>query len=166
MSDSCGDHHDQIPRWVALDRNNSTLGRQLPQRQMRNFQQRQDADQSRYYSEDSELDSTSVTSVSASEASTIREGQNLEPEGTFDCHLNQKITFSTLNDDSSTNDLWIWLADAYQCIDSGCLLSALKNKIDKSLSNGFWGVWFRPVHVGGHHNILLIGMFSSRKEIM
>ena len=113
LSDSYGDHHDQIPRWVALDRNNSTLGQQLPQRQMQNFPQRQDADQSRYYSEDSELDSASVTSVSASEASTTREGQSHEPEGTFDHHLNQKIMLSKLNDYSSTNDLWIWLADAY-----------------------------------------------------
>ena len=55
----------------------------------------------------------SWTSVSASKASTIREGQNRELEVTFDHHLNQKITLSKLNDDSSTNDLWIWLADAY-----------------------------------------------------
>ena len=113
MSDCYGDHCDQIPRWAALDKNNSTLGQQLPRRQMQNFPQRQDADQSGYYSEDSELDSASVTSVSASEASTTREGQNWEPEGTFDHSLNQKITLLKLNDDSSTNDLWIWLANAY-----------------------------------------------------
>ena len=49
---------------------------------------------------------------------------------------------SKLNDDSSTNDLWIWLADTYHYVDSGCSMSALKNEIDRSLSNGFWGVWF------------------------
>ena len=51
------------------------------------------------------MDSTSITSVLVSEVSTTREGQNREPEGTFDCHLNQKIMLSKLNDDSSTNDL-------------------------------------------------------------
>ena len=49
---------------------------------------------------------------------------------------------SKLNNDSSTNDLWIWLADAYCYIDSGCSMSALENEINRSLSNGFWGVWF------------------------
>ena len=88
------------------------------------------------------MDSASVTSVSVSEASTTTEEQNKEQDGTFDCHLNQKITLSKLNDDSSTNDLWIWLADAYRYVDSGCFLSALENEIDRSLSNGFWGVWF------------------------
>ena len=99
-----------------------------------------DADKSGYYSEDIELDSASVTSVSVSEASTAREGHNREQERTFDCCLNRNITLSKLNDDSSTNDLWIWLADAYCYVDSGCLMSALKNEIDRSLSNGFWGV--------------------------
>ena len=47
-----------------------------------------------------------------------------------------------------TNDLWIWLADAYQYIDSGCLMSALENEINRSLLNGFWGVWF-------HQNCML-----------
>ena len=137
LSDSYGDHHDQIPRQVTLDKNNSVSGWQLTQRQMWNFPQRQDADQSGYYSEGSELDSTSVTLVSASEASTTREGQNLEPEGTFDHCLNQKIMLSKLNDDSSTNDLWIWLAGTYQYVNYGCSMSALENEIDKSLSNGF-----------------------------
>ena len=109
---------------------------------MQNFPWKQDADQSGYYSEDGELDSASVTSVSASEASTTREGQNREQEGTFNCHLNRKVMLSRLNDDSSTNDLWIWLAEAYQYVDSGCLMSALWNEIIRSLSNGFWGVWF------------------------
>ena len=80
--------------------------------------------------------------MSASEASTIREGQNQEPEGTFDHCLNQKIKLLKLNDDSSISGLWIWLADAYQYVDSRCSVSALKNEIDKSLSNGFWEVWF------------------------
>ena len=43
---------------------------------------------------------------------------------------------------STTNDLWIWLVDAYQYVDSRCPMGALKNEIDESLSNGFWGVWF------------------------
>ena len=46
-------------------------------------------------------------------------------EGTFD------------HDNSSTNDLWIWLADAYRYVDSGCLMDALENEIDRSLYNGF-----------------------------
>ena len=49
---------------------------------------------------------------------------------------------SKLNDDSITNNLWIWLADAYQYVNSGCLMDALENEINRSLSNGFWGVWF------------------------
>ena len=56
---------------------------------------------------------------------------------------------SKLNDVPSTNDLWIWLADAYCYVDSGCLMSALENEIDRSLSNGFWGVWFCQNHMLG-----------------
>ena len=67
--------------------------------------------------------------MSVSEASTTREGQNREPEGTFNHCLNQKIMLSKLNDDSSTNDLWIWLADAYCYVDSRCSMSALDNEI-------------------------------------
>ena len=127
---------------MALDWNNSASGKQLPQRQKWNVPRRQDADQLGYNSEDSELDSASITLASVSEAGTAREGKNREPEGTFNQHLNKKITLSKLNDDSSTNDLWIWLADAYHYIDSGCLMSALENEIDGNLSNGFWGVQF------------------------
>ena len=47
-----------------------------------------------------------------------------------------------LNDDSSTNDLRIWLADAYQYVNSRCSMDALENEIDRSLLNEFWGVWF------------------------
>ena len=80
--------------------------------------------------------------MSVSEASTAKEEQNREPEGTFDRHLNRKIMLSKLNDDSSTNDLLIWLADAYCYVDSGCSTSAIENDIDIGLSNRFWGVWF------------------------
>ena len=54
-----------------------------------------------------------------------------------------------LNDDSSTNDLWIWPADAYRYVDSGCSMSALENEIDRSLSNGFWGVWIHQNYMLG-----------------
>ena len=107
MSDSYGDHGDLAPRQVALDKNNSASSWQLPQRQMQNSRWRQDAGQSGYYSEDSKFNSASVTSVSTSEVSTAGEGQNRVQEGTFNLHLNQKITLSKLNDNSSTNDLWI-----------------------------------------------------------
>ena len=76
--------------------------------------------------------------MTTSEASTTREGQNREQEGTFDCHLNQKITLLKMNDNSSTNNLWIWLADAYRYIDSGCSMDTLENEIDRSLSKGVW----------------------------
>ena len=66
-SDSDGDHGDQAPRRFTLDKNNSTSGRKLPQKPMQNSGWRQDADQSGYYSEDSEFDSVSITSVSTSE---------------------------------------------------------------------------------------------------
>ena len=143
------DNGDYAPRQVALDQNNSASDRQLLRRQKWNFPWRQDTDQSGYYSEDSELDSASITLVSVSEASTARKGQNREPEETFDHCLNQKITLSKLNDDSSTNDLSIWLADAYRYVDSRCSMSALKDEINRSLSNGFWGVWFHQNHMLG-----------------
>ena len=56
---------------------------------------------------------------------------------------------SKLNDDSSTNNLWIWLADAYQYVDSRCSMDALENEINRSLSNGFLGVWFHQNHILG-----------------
>ena len=73
LSDSHGDHGDPAPRQVALDRNNSASGRQLSQSKMQNSRQRQDAGQSGYYSEDSELNSVSVTLVSTSEVSNAEE---------------------------------------------------------------------------------------------
>ena len=51
--------------------------------------------------------------MSVSEASTNKGHGDKEQDGTFDCRSNQKITLLNLNDDSSTNDLWIWLADEY-----------------------------------------------------
>ena len=62
--------------------------------------------------------------------------------GTFDQHINRKVMLPKLNDESSTNDQWIWMADVCHYIDSGCSMSILESKIDKSLSNGFWEVWF------------------------
>ena len=49
---------------------------------------------------------------------------------------------SKLNDDSSTNDLWMWLADTYRYVNFGCSIDALENEIDRSLLNSFWEVWF------------------------
>ena len=108
------DHYDETPGWAALDKNNSALSQLLPRRPKWNSRQRQDVDQSGYYSEDSEFNSVSMTLVTTSEAGTARKGQNREQEGTFNHCLNQKIMLLKLNDDSSTNDLWIWLADAYR----------------------------------------------------
>ena len=79
---------DYALRWVALDGNNSASSRQLPQRQGWNVSWRQGADQSGYYSEDSELDSVSVTSMLASEASTNNGQQDKEQDGTFGHCLN------------------------------------------------------------------------------
>ena len=89
-----------------------------------------------------------MTLATTSEASTAREGWNREQEGTFNHHLNQKIMLSKLNDDSSTNDLWMWLA-AYRYVNSGCSVDALKNEVNRSLLNGFWGVWFCLNHMLG-----------------
>ena len=58
--------------------------------------------------------------------------------GTYDQRINRKVSLPKLNDESSTNDQWIWLADVHRYID----MSILESEIDKSLSNGFWGVWF------------------------
>ena len=117
---------------------------------MQNSRWRPDTGQSGYYSEDSEFNSVSVTLVSTSKVSTPGEGRNRVQEGTFDHCLNQKITLLKLNENSSTNDLWIWLADAYQYVNTGCLMDALENEINRSLSNGFWGVWFHQNHMLGN----------------
>ena len=87
-SNSYDDHGDQAQRGVALGKNNSASSWHLPQRQVQNFRWRQDADQSWYYSEENKFDSVSVTLVTTSKASTAREGQNREQEGTFNHHLN------------------------------------------------------------------------------
>ena len=54
---------------------------------------------------------------------------------------------SKLNEDSSTNDQWIWLADAYRYVDSGCSMDALENEIDESQTD--FGVWFHQNHMLG-----------------
>ena len=66
-------HHDgsqYVPRKMTLDWNNLASSQQLPRMQRWNASWRQGADQSEYYSDDSKLDSVSMTSVSASEACT------------------------------------------------------------------------------------------------
>ena len=127
------------PATFPLDQNNSTLGRQLPRRSI-GLPQDRDTSQSGYYSEDSDFNSISMMSVATSGASTPMERQTKE---TFDRHINRKVVLPKLNDESSTNDQWIWLANVHRYIDSGFYMSILKSEIDKSLSNGFWGVWFR-----------------------
>ena len=127
------------PAASPLDRNNSASSRQLPRRSM-GLPQDRDTSQSGYYSEDSDSDSISMTSVTASGASTPMERQT---RGTFDRCINCKVTLPKLNDEPSMNDQWIWLANVHRYIDSGCSMSILESKINKSLSNGFWGMWFR-----------------------
>ena len=95
-----------------------------------------DKSQSGYYLEDSDLDSISMMSATTSGVSTPMERQT---RGTFDRHINLKVALPKLNDESSTNDQWIWLAYVHRYIDSGCSMSILESKIDKSLLNGFWG---------------------------
>ena len=109
---------------------------QLPRQSRGDQRWELDAGQSGYYSDDSDFDSVSMTSIATSEASATRDRQT---EGTFDRHINRKITLLKLNDDSSTNDQWIWLADVRRYIDSGYSMDILESEIDKSLSNGFWG---------------------------
>ena len=104
------------------------------------FPQDRDTSQSGYYSEDSDFNSISMTSVTTSGASTPMERQT---KGNFDRCINHKVTLAKLNDESSMNDRWIWLTDVCRYIDSGCSLSILESKINKSLLKGFWGVWFR-----------------------
>ena len=132
-SDRWMHHQCQKP----LDHNNSALSQQLL-RSMRSLWYR-DASQSGYYSEDSDLDSALMMSVVTSNTSAHEEWQT---GGTFDRCINRKVALPKLNDESSTNDQWIWLADVHHYIDSGCSMSILESEIDKSLSNGFWGVWF------------------------
>ena len=117
-----------------LDRNNSTSGWQLPQ-STRN----RGISPSGYYSEDSDLDSASMTSRATSNVSIDEEHWTGR---TYDQRINRKVALPKLNDESSTNDQWIWLADVHCYIDSGCSMSILESEINKSLSNGFWGVWF------------------------
>ena len=135
-----GKHHSN-PQLTPLDRNNSAWSRQPPQQPRGDQQWESDAGQSGYYSEDSDFDLVSMTSVTTSKASVTRKRQT---EGIFNRHINQKITLPKLNDDSSTNDQWIWLADVRRYINSGCFMDILESKINKSLSNGSsgGGVWF------------------------
>ena len=132
-------NHWLNPATSLLDQNNSALGRQLPRRSM-GLPWDRDTSQSGYYSEDSDFDSVSVMSVANSGASTPMERQT---RGTFDRCMNCKVMLPKFNDESSMNGQWIWLADVRRYIDSGCSMSILESKIHKSLSNGFWGVWFR-----------------------
>ena len=122
-----------------LDQNNSASGRQLPRRSM-GLPQDMDTSHSGYYSEDSDFDSVLMTSVATSGASTPVERQTRR---TFDRCINCKVALPKLNDESSMNGQWIWLADVCRYIDSGCSMSILESEINKSLLNGFWGVWFR-----------------------
>ena len=127
------------PAASPLDQNKTASGRQLPRRSM-GLPQDRDTSQSGYYSEDSDFDYISMTSVATSGASTPMERWT---KGTFDRCINHKVTLPKLNDESSMNDQWIWLANVCRYIDSGCSMSILESEIDKSLSNGFQGVWFR-----------------------
>ena len=132
-------NHRSHPTASLLDQNNSASGRQLLKRSM-GLPRGRDMSQSGYYLEDSDFDSILMTSVTTSGASTPMERLT---RGTFDRHINHKVALPKLNDESSTNDQWIWLADVHRYIDSGCSMNILESEIDKSLSNGFWGVWFR-----------------------
>ena len=128
-------NHQSNPAASPLDQNNSALSRQLPRRSM-GLPQDRDTSQSGYYSEDSNFDSVSMTSATTSGASTPMEKQT---RGTFDRCINRKVVLPKLNDDSSINDQWIWLANVHRYIDSGCSMSILESKINKSLLNGFGG---------------------------
>ena len=128
-----GKHHSN-PRSAPLDRNNSASSRQLPQQSRGDQRWEPDTGWSGYYSEDSDFDSVSMTSITTSEASATRQRQT---KGTFDRCINQKITLPKLNDDSSTNNQWIWLADVRIYVNSGCSMDILESEINKSLLNGF-----------------------------
>ena len=52
-----------------------------------------------------------------------------------------------------------WLMHAY--VDSRSSMCAPKNEIDKSLSNGFWGVWFCQDHMLG--NSILIALNKMKQ---
>ena len=93
--------------------------------------------QSGYYTEDSDIDSALMTSVATLSASTG--GVQLTGE-TFNRRINQKVALLKLNNDSSTNNQWSWLADVSRYINVRCSMSILESEIDKSLLNGFWGV--------------------------
>ena len=123
------------PAGFPLDQNNSVSGIQLPRRSM-GLSWDRDTSQSGYYSKNSNFDSISIMSVATSGASTPMERQT---RGTFDRHINHKVALPKLNDESSTNDQLIWLPDVHRYIDSGCSMSILDSKIDKSLSNVFGG---------------------------
>ena len=100
---------------------------------MRSLQDR-DASQSSYYSKDSDLDSAPMTSVATSNTSALEEQ---ETRGTFYRSIKRKVILPKLNDKSSTNDQWIWLADIHCYINFRCSMSILESKIDKSLLKGF-----------------------------
>ena len=73
------------PESTPLDKNSSALSRQLPQQSREDQRWEPDAGQSGYYSEDSNFNSVSMTSIAISEASATRGRQT---KGTFDRHIN------------------------------------------------------------------------------
>ena len=73
--------------------------------------QDRDTSHSGYYMENSDFDSVSMTSAATSGASTPMERQT---RGTFDRGMNHKVVLPKLNDESSMNDQWIWLADVHR----------------------------------------------------
>ena len=83
-----GYHSDKChsnPQSAPLVRNNSASSRQLPQQSRGDQRWESDAGWSGYYSEDSDFNLVSMTSVATSETSATREKQT---EGTFDRHIN------------------------------------------------------------------------------
>ena len=90
--------------------------------------QDRDTSESGYYSEDCNFDSVSMTSVTTSGASTPMERRT---RGTFDRCINHKVVLPKLNNESSTNDQWIWLAVVRRYLDSGCSMSILEREINK-----------------------------------
>ena len=140
-----GKHHSN-PQLTPLDRNNSALGRQLPQPSRGDQRQESDTGQSGYYSENSNFDSVSMMSIATSEASATRERQT---EGTFDRHINGKITLPNLN---VTQVLmmngfgWPMLEDI---LIQGVPWTSWKVRLTRVSQMAFGGMWFHQSQMLG-----------------
>ena len=78
-------------------------------------------------------------------------GKEHRTGGTYDQRINRKVTLPKLNDKSSINDQWIWLADVHCYINSSCSMSILESEIDKLVKWLLGSLVLNEPNAGRHH---------------